>query len=85
MAASIPTFTQFLCMLCQVEAKNALENYAYGVRNSIRDEKIASKLKPEDKEKLEHAVDDTIKWLENNQLAEVDEFEFKQKVRGRAH
>jgi heat shock 70kDa protein 1/2/6/8 len=24
----------------KVEAKNSLENYAYGVRNSLRDEKV---------------------------------------------
>lgn len=63
----------------KVEAKNSLENYTYNLRNSVRDEKIAGQLSTEDKEKLEKAVNETIAWLEANQLAEVDEFEDKQK------
>ncbi|TKY54677.1 Heat shock 70 kDa protein [Spatholobus suberectus] len=63
----------------KVEAKNSLENYAYNMRNTIRDEKIGGKLSPDEKEKIEKAVEDTIQWLEGNQLAEVDEFEDKQK------
>ncbi|XP_042483944.1 heat shock 70 kDa protein-like [Macadamia integrifolia] len=63
----------------KVETKNALENYAYNMRNTVRDEKFAGKLDPEDKQKIEKAVEDTIQWLEGNQLAEVDEFEDKMK------
>ncbi|XP_057731429.1 heat shock 70 kDa protein [Arachis stenosperma] len=63
----------------KVEAKNSLENYAYNMRNTIRDEKIAGKLSAEDKGKIEKAVEDAIEWLEGNQMAEVDEFEDKQK------
>ncbi|XP_010273662.1 PREDICTED: heat shock 70 kDa protein [Nelumbo nucifera] len=63
----------------KVEAKNALENYAYNMRNTVKDEKFAGKLNPADKEKIEKAVDDTLHWLEANQLAEVEEFEDKLK------
>ena len=63
----------------KVEAKNGLENYAYNLRNTIRDEKIAGQLSSGDKQKIETAVNETISWLDNNQLAEVDEFEDKQK------
>ncbi|PHU10910.1 Heat shock 70 kDa protein [Capsicum chinense] len=63
----------------KVEAKNGLENYAYNMRNTIKDEKIAGKLSTEDKEKIEHAVQETIEWLDKNQLAEVDELEDKLK------
>ncbi|CAI5460679.1 unnamed protein product [Closterium sp. Yama58-4] len=63
----------------RVEAKNALENYSYGMRNTVRDDKIGGKLSPEDKKAIEKAVDDTIDWLDKNQLADVDEFEDKQK------
>ncbi|KAK6248205.1 hypothetical protein QUC31_019770 [Theobroma cacao] len=59
----------------KVEAKNALENYAYNMRNTVRDEKFAAKLSPEDREKIEKAVEETIEWLDRNQLAEVDELE----------
>ncbi|GJP29201.1 hypothetical protein CLOM_g19142 [Closterium sp. NIES-68] len=63
----------------RVEAKNALENYSYGMRNTVRDDKIGGKLSPADKKAIEKAVDETIDWLEKNQLADVDEFEDKQK------
>ena len=49
------------------------------MRNTIKDDKIAGKLDPSDKQRIEKAVDDAIQWLEGNQLAEVDEFEDKQK------
>ncbi|KAL6532772.1 70-kilodalton heat shock protein [Orobanche gracilis] len=63
----------------KVEAKNALENYAYNMRNTVRDEKFMSKLGSGDKERVEKAVEETIGWLEGNQLAEVDELEDKLK------
>src|ERR1044072_3992316 len=63
----------------KVEAKNSLENYAYNMRNTVKDEKFAGKLSVEDKQKIEKAVDETIEWLDRNQLAEVEEFEDKLK------
>ena len=63
----------------RVEAKNSLENYAYNMRNTVKDEKLAQKLDQEDKQKIEKAIDETIEWIEGNQLAEVDEFEYKLK------
>lgn len=63
----------------KVEAKNSLENYAYNMRNTVRDEKFSGKLDPSDKQKIEKAVDETIEWLDGNQLAEVDELEDKLK------
>jgi len=62
----------------KVEAKNSLENYAYNMRNTIRDDKVGSKLEASEKETIEKAIDETINWLEANQLAEVEEFEHKQ-------
>ncbi|CAA7026040.1 unnamed protein product [Microthlaspi erraticum] len=63
----------------KVEAKNSLENYAYNMRNTIKDEKLAGKLDQDDKQKIEKAIDETIEWIEGNQLAEVDEFEYRLK------
>ncbi|KAG2668184.1 hypothetical protein I3760_15G148000 [Carya illinoinensis] len=63
----------------KVDAKNTLENYAYNMRNTLRDEKIASKLDSADKEKIEKAVNEALEWLEKNQSAEVDELEVKLK------
>merc|ERR1712146_631896 len=40
---------------------------------------IADKLSEEDKEKVEEAVKETLEWLADNQEAEKEEFEAKQK------
>ncbi|XP_057473016.1 heat shock cognate 70 kDa protein 1-like [Actinidia eriantha] len=58
----------------KVEAKNALVNYAYNMRNTGKDEKMGAKLNPSDKTKTEEAMDQEISWLDSNQLAEADEF-----------
>ncbi|KAF8396230.1 hypothetical protein HHK36_017844 [Tetracentron sinense] len=57
----------------KVEAKNLLENYAYNMRNTVRDEKFTGNLNPRDKEKIENAVDEMIEWLDKIPLAEVEE------------
>jgi heat shock protein 1/8 len=61
----------------KVETKNALENYAYNMRNTFKDEKFAAKVPSANREKIEDAIEQTIDWVERNQLAEADEFEFK--------
>lgn len=66
----------------KLEAKNSLENYAYNIRNTIRDDKIAANLDPSDKKTIEDALEQTIQWLDNNQnqLADADEFDDKMKA-----
>jgi heat shock protein 1/8 len=49
------------------------------MRNTMRDDKIASKLSAEDKSLVEKKVEEVIHWLDANQLAEVEEFEHQQK------
>jgi len=49
------------------------------MRNTLNDEKLKDKFEGGDKEKIEKAVQDTLDWLDKNQLAEKDEFEAKQK------
>jgi len=63
----------------RIEAKNGLENYAYSLRNTLKDENLAGKLDGNDKDKLNKAIDETIKWLDHNQMAEKEEFDHKQK------
>lgn len=63
----------------KIEARNHLENYAYNLRNTINDEKMAGKLDETDKDTIKTAVDDTIAWMDANELAEIDEIEDKQK------
>jgi heat shock protein 1/8 len=54
----------------RVEARNGLENYAYSMRNTIKDPNVGGKLSGEDKKTIEEAVDKAIEWLDQNQLAE---------------
>merc|ERR1712146_250228 len=63
----------------KIEAKNGLENYCFTMRNTLNEEKLKDKFEGDDKDKTEKAVQDTLDWLDKNQLAEKDEFEAKQK------
>jgi heat shock protein 5 len=64
----------------RVEARNSLENYVYQVRNTINDnEKLGDKISEDDKATIEEAVKDAIEWLDQNSLAEKDEFDDKYK------
>merc|ERR1712056_45626 len=63
----------------KIEAKNGLENYCFTMRNTLNEEKLKEKFEAGDKEKIEKAVQDTLDWLDKNQLAEKDEFEAQQK------
>jgi len=63
----------------RIEAKNHLENYAYSLRNTIRDEQLASKFSDSDKSTLNGAVDAALQWVEQNPNAEKEDYEKKQK------
>ena len=63
----------------RIQARNGLESYAYNLRNTLQEEKVASKLDASDKEKLEKAVNETIEWLDNSQEASKEEYESHQK------
>merc|ERR1712059_144272 len=51
----------------RISAKNGLESYCFNMKTTIEDEKVKDK------------SDEAIKWLDANQLAEVEEFSEKQK------
>ncbi len=64
----------------RVEAKNQLENYTYSLRNSIREERIASSIPEEDKQKLSKVIEDTIRWIDTQaHQADKSALERKQK------
>merc|ERR1711933_429163 len=63
----------------KIEAKNGLENYCFTMRNTLQEEKLKEKFEAGDKEKIEAAVQETLDWLDKNQLAEKDDVEGKQK------
>ncbi|XP_073326601.1 heat shock 70 kDa protein-like [Pagrus major] len=63
----------------KVAAKNSLESYAYHMKSSVEDENMKGKISEEDKKMVVDKCKETISWLENNQLAEKDEYEHQQK------
>ncbi|KAH6827254.1 heat shock cognate protein 70-1 [Perilla frutescens var. hirtella] len=63
----------------KVEAKNRLENYAYEMKNTIGDQKIAGKLRQAEKKVIADVVESALQWLDANQLAGDDAFAGKMK------
>jgi heat shock protein 1/8 len=60
----------------RVDSKNELENYIFNMKsNVINKEEV--KLEQEEKDKISELLNDTLKWLEDNQLADKEEFEHK--------
>jgi len=63
----------------RVAARNGFESYTYSIRNTLQDEKVASKLDSADKEKLSAAVEEAVKWLDHNLEASTEEYKDRQK------
>merc|ERR1719146_310942 len=49
----------------RIEAKNSLENYAFEMRTTMADEKLAGKVSEDDKKKVNDAIQDVIQWLDS--------------------
>merc|ERR1719391_491644 len=49
------------------------------MKTTIDDEKVKDKISEDDRKKITDKCDEAIKWLDANQLAEVEEFTDKQK------
>jgi len=63
----------------KIEAKNSLENYAYNIRNTVRDEKLKDKVEEEDKKTIEEKVKEALEFIETNEDLEKEEYEEKEK------
>jgi len=63
----------------RISAKNGLESYCFNMKSTLEDEKVKDKISGDDAKAINDKCDDTIKWLDANQLAEVDEYTAKQK------
>lgn len=61
----------------KVTAKNQLENYVFSVRMAANE--AGDKLNQSDKDTVNSKCEETLKWLEDNTLAEKDEFDYKMK------
>ncbi|KAF7258931.1 hypothetical protein EG68_03598 [Paragonimus skrjabini miyazakii] len=63
----------------RVAAKNALESYAYSMKQTVEDDKVKDKISEPDRKLITDKCSDVLSWLETNQTAEKDEYEHKQK------
>lgn len=64
----------------RVEARNELESYAYSLKNQLQDkDKLGAKVSEEEKSKMEEAIEEKIKWLEENQDTEAEEYKKQKK------
>ncbi|CAG07496.1 unnamed protein product, partial [Tetraodon nigroviridis] len=62
----------------KIAAKNSLESYAYHMKSSVEDDAMKGKISEEDKRMVTNKCNQVISWLENNQMAEKDEYEHQQ-------
>jgi heat shock protein 5 len=65
----------------RIDKRNGLEGYCYNLKNTLEDEEkgVGDKISEDDKETILKAVEDALEWLDDNQEAEVEEYESKQK------
>ncbi|KAH7639715.1 sar s 28 [Dermatophagoides farinae] len=63
----------------RIQAKNSLESYTFQMKNTIEDDAIKTKISDNDRTTILNKIKDVLSWLDNNQLAEKDEFVDKQK------
>ena len=63
----------------KIDAKNGLETYVYSLKNTLQDDKISSRIDADEKKILTQKIDGAITWIENNQNANVEEYEQMQK------
>ena len=61
----------------KIEAKSKLENYCLSLKNSINDEKLQDKIISEDKTTIQDIIDKELKWLDDNQDLDKEEYESK--------
>jgi len=63
----------------RISAKNGLEAYCFNMKSTVEDDKFKDKISEADRKNILDKCNDTITWIEQNQMAEIDEFKDKQK------
>ncbi|KAH8848686.1 Heat shock 70 kDa protein like [Schistosoma japonicum] len=58
-------------------AKNSLESYVYSMKQSVEGDEMKDKISESDRKTILSKCEETIRWMDNNQLAEKEEFEEK--------
>ncbi|GAB4855575.1 Luminal-binding protein 5 [Ancistrocladus abbreviatus] len=64
----------------RIDARNKLETYIYNMRSTIEDkDRLADKIDPDDKEKIESTLKEALEWLDDHQEAPKEDFDEKMK------
>jgi len=63
----------------RIAAKNGCESYVFQAKSTLDDDKLKDKFSDDDKKAVSEKANEILKWLEENQSAEKDEFEHQQK------
>ena len=52
----------------RIQAKNALESYAFNMKSTVEDEKLKDKISDADKKTITDKCNEIIAWLDANQV-----------------
>ena len=63
----------------RIDGRNALESYCYQLKNTLDDEEKPLDISEEDRETLNEAIKEALEWLDDNQEAEKEDYDEKQK------
>ncbi len=63
----------------RVATMNGLESYTFSTKSTMEDSRSKDMVVPENRKKVISKCEEVIEWLDNNQSAEKDEFEFQLK------
>lgn len=63
----------------RISSKNSLESYAYSMKSTMEEDKVKEKLSEEERQTVISKCKEVIDWLDKNQTAEKDEFDYEQK------
>jgi len=63
----------------RIDAKNGLESYCFNIKSTVEEPNIKEKVSESDRDMIVSKCNETISWLERNQMGEVDEYKDKQK------
>nr|AJW67923.1 heat shock cognate 70 [Sitodiplosis mosellana] len=62
-----------------IAAKNGLESYCFNMKSTLDEENIKAKVSEADRNTILEKCNETIEWLDANQLGEKEEYEHRQK------
>ena len=63
----------------RIAAKNSLESYCFNIKSTLDEPQVQQKVPESDKTKILDKVNETLRWLDSNQMADTEEFSDKQK------